>query len=129
MRLKKVCTEKNIEYISICLGVNKPAENWRIVLEAVKTAIQGQRGVLVDISTMPREIIWYVLWQIEQSSVTGRYVYYSPENYGDDWLSRDPQPPRLVYKLSGLASPLAKTAILVTVGFDFQAGKKAIELV
>ena len=124
--VKKVCEEKKIEYIVKCLDVNKPAENWRIVLESVEGAIQNQQSVLVDISTMPREIIWYVLGQIEQNSIAGRYVYYSPENYGSDWLSRNPQSPRLVYKLSGLASPSAKTALLVTVGFDLQRVKRLI---
>ena len=124
--VEKVCKKKDIEYVSKCLDVNKPAENWQVVLESVEGAIKGQQGVLVDISTMPREIIWYVFWQIEQSSITGQYVYYSPQSYGRDWLSRDPQPPRLVYKLSGLASPSAKTALLVAVGFDFQRVKRLI---
>ena len=124
--VRRVCEEKEIEYISKCLDVNNPAENWRIVLGSVESAIQDQKGVLVDISTMPREIIWYVLWQIEQNPIAGRYVYYSPENYGNDWLSRNPQSPRLVYKLSGLASPSAKTALLVTVGFDLQRVKRLI---
>lgn len=124
--VKKVCVEKEIEYISQCLDVNNPAENWRTVLGSVEGAVQDRQGVLVDISTMPREIIWYVLWQFEHSSMAMRYVYYSPEKYGEDWLSRNPQSPRLVYKLSGLASPSAKTALLVTVGFDLQRVKRLI---
>ena len=124
--VRRVCEEKEIEYISKCLDVSNPAENWRIVLESVDGAIQDQQAVLVDISTMPREIIWYVLWQIEQNSIAWRYVYHSPENYGTEWLSRNPQSPRLVYKLSGLASPSAKTALLVTVGFDLQRVKRLI---
>ena len=124
--VEKVCGRKDIEYVSKCLDVNKSAKNWRMVLESVEGAIQGQQGVLVDISTMPREIIWYVFWQIEQSSIAGQYVYFSPQSYGHDWLSRDPRPPRLVYKLSGLASPSDKTALLVTVGFDLQRIKRLI---
>ena len=125
--VKKVCEGKQIEYIAKCLDVNKSAENWRIVLKSVEGAIQDQQSVLVDISTMPREIIWYVLWQIEQSSIAGRYVYHSPDKYGNDWLSRNPQSPRLVYKLSGLALPSTKTALLVTVGFDLQRVKRLVD--
>ena len=124
--VKTKCEKNRIEYISKCLDVNKPAQNWQMVREAVGDAIQDRQGVLVDISTMPREIIWYVLWQIEQNSIAGRYVYHSPENYGSGWLSRNPQSPRLVYKLSGIASPSAKTALLVTVGFDLQRVKRLI---
>ena len=121
-----ICVEKKIEYISKGLDVKKPAENWRIVQDAFESANQDQQGVLVDISTMPREIIWYVLWQIEQTSIAGRYIYHSPENYSNSWLSRNPEAPRLVYKLSGLASPSAKTALLVIVGFDLQRVKRLI---
>ena len=124
--VEEICKGKDIEYVSKRLDVNKPAENWSSLLESVDDAIQDKERVLVDISTMPREIIWYVLWQIEQSSATRRYIYYSPESYGHDWLSRDPQPPRLVYKLSGIASPAAKTALLVAVGFDWQRVKRLI---
>ena len=126
--VEKVCKEKDIKYISECLDVgNHPANDWRKVLDSVEGVIQNCQGVMVDISTMPREIIWYVLWTIEQSSITMRYVYYSPDAYGDDWLSQDPRSPRLVYKLSGISQqPPAKTALLVTTGFDLQRVKRLI---
>ena len=75
---------------------------------------------------MPREIIWYMLWMIEQNNVIARYVYHSPREYGDDWLSRDPRAPRLVYKLSGIASPSAKTVLIVTAGYDLQRVKRLL---
>ena len=114
----KICKKKNIEYIPVQLDIDKPADNWRTVMESIDKILIESRKVLIDISTMPREIIWYVLWMIEQNNVIALYVYHSPRKYGDDWLSRDPRAPRLVYKLSGIAKPSAKTALLVTVGFD-----------
>lgn len=116
--VEEVCKEKCIEYIPAELDIEQPAENWRTVLESTESAIAECPNILIDISTMPREIIWYVLWMVEQSQCTARYVYHKPQNYGDDWLSRDPRAPRFVYKLSGIALPSAKTALLVTVGFD-----------
>ena len=113
-----VCKEKSVEYIPVELDIDKPADNWRTVLKNIDKFLAESKEILIDISTMPREIIWYVLWMIEQDNVIARYVYHSPREYGDDWLSRDPRAPRLVYKLSGIASPSAKTALLVTVGFD-----------
>ena len=98
-----------------------------MVLDSVEDAIQNCQNVQVDISTMPRDIIWYLLWLLEQDSIEIRYVYHSPNSYGDDWLSRDPQAPRLVYKLSGIASPSDKTALLVTAGFDLQRVKRLID--
>ena len=116
--VSEACNATNIEYIPVELDVDKPADNWRTVLKSIDKSIVECKGILIDISTMPREIIWYVLWMAEQCPVVARYVYHSPRCYGDDWLSRDPRAPRLVYKLSGIALPLAKTALLVTVGFD-----------
>ena len=125
-KVAKVCEAERIEYIEEKLDIDKPADNWRIVLESIEKFIINCQDVLIDISTMPREIIWYVLWLVGQSPIVARYVYHSPKNYGDDWLSRDPRSPRLVYKLSGIALPSAKTALLVTVGFDLQRVKRLI---
>lgn len=128
--LEETCKSQDIEYVPVCLGIDDPASNWRAVTDSVESFIKNCQSVLVDISTMPREIIWYILREIEQSagqnSMAKRYVYYSPERYSDEWLSRDPRSPRLVYKLSGVALPSFKTALLVTVGFDPQRAERLI---
>ena len=116
--VEEVCKEKCIEYIPAKLDIDQPANNWRTVLGYIEKVIAECPNILIDISTMPREIIWYVLWMVEQSQRVARYVYHSPQEYGGEWLSRDPRAPRFVYKLSGIAMPSAKTALLVTVGFD-----------
>lgn len=115
--VEEICKAKSINYIPVKLDIDNPADNWRMVLDNIEEIIVACQSILIDISTMPREIIWYVLWRITQSSAQIRYVYHSPNSYGD-WLSRDPRSPRLVYKLSGIALPSAKTALLVTPGFD-----------
>lgn len=125
-RIDEACKAQHIEYIPVELDIDRPADNWRIVLNSIEEFIVDCQDILIDISTMPREIIWYVLWLVEQRPIVVRYVYYSPKDYGDDWLSRDPRSPRLVYKLSGIALPSAKTALLVTVGFDLQRVKRLI---
>ena len=124
--IDETCKAKSIEYMWVELDIDKPTYNWRRVLDSIERFITDCQGILIDISTMPREIIWYVLWLFEQNSIVARYIYHSPEDYGDDWLSRDPRAPRLVYKLSGIALPSAKTALLVTVGFDLQRVKRLI---
>lgn len=121
-KVEKICKAKYIEYIPVELNIDTPADNWRKVLEY----IADYRAILIDLSTMPREIIWYVLWQVEQNSIPARYVYHRPSKYGSEWLSRDPRAPRLVYKLSGIADPSAKTALLVTVGFDPSRAERLI---
>ena len=66
------------------------------------------------------------MWKVKQGGLNLRYVYHSPKTYGKDWLSRNPQAPRLVYKLSGLSGASLRTALLVTVGFDFQRVKRLV---
>ena len=114
------CESSGIGCVSRRLSVYDPAANWRTVRESVEEETEGCERVLVDISTMPREVIWYVLWAIDQRKVDVSYVYHTPKNYGPGWLSRDPRTPRLVYKMSGIALPDRRTALLVTAGFDLQ---------
>ncbi|MYF18074.1 MAG: hypothetical protein F4215_12045 [Gemmatimonadetes bacterium] len=125
-RIDEVCKAQHIEYIPVELDIDRPADNWRIVINSIEEFIVDCQDILIDISTMPREIIWYILWLVGQSPIATRYVYHSPEDYASDWLSQDPRAPRLVYKLSGIALPSAKTALLITVGFDLQRVKRLI---
>ena len=120
------CKTKNVRCTPVELDIDKPANNWRTVLKNIDKFLAESKEILIDISTMPREIIWYVLWMIEQNNVIARYVYHSPREYGDDWLSRDPRAPRLVYKLSGIASPSAKTMLIVTAGYDLQRVRRLL---
>ena len=125
--VSRQCELRNIRYSDVQLGALCPAGNWRKILESLDSDVHEGEPVVVDISTMPREIIWYVLWMLERRSIATRYVYHSPESYAQTWLSRDPRAPRLVYKLSGLAYPGAKTALLVTAGFDYERTKRLID--
>ena len=129
--VEAVCRAKDIELTLHRLDVDAPASSWRTVLEAVDAAAQSnRRHALVDISTMPREVIWYVLWRMDGQFDRIDYVYHTPRDYmgrGSGWLSRDPSAPRLVYKLSGKALPSKKTALLVTAGFDLERAKRLID--
>lgn len=123
--VEAICMKKGITLLSEKLNIDEPARNWSKVLNLIEYNMKNFQKILIDISTMPRDIIWYILWIIEQNSISASYVYYSPKKYGQ-WLSRDPQSPRLVYKLSGTALPSARTALLITTGFDLQRVKRLI---
>lgn len=117
--VQDLCRGRGLRLFEKHLSFGDPSGTWTKVTRAVDETVPGCGYVLVDISTMPREVIWYVLWRLdERFGGETEYVYHSPEDYPDDWLSRDPLSPRFVYKLSGIALPSRKTALLVTVGFD-----------
>lgn len=121
------CESYGVTYRSKSLRVDSPSANWRAVVSIVRAETAAAKGeVVLDISTMPREIIWYLLWVLRSEEAPIRYVYHSPESYAQDWLSRDPRAPRLVYKLSGVSRPDAKTALLVTVGFDPDRARRLV---
>lgn len=113
-------SEQGITANFLPLSSATPERNWISVVREVVGGVErtGMRRALVDISTMPREIIWYICWALTTRGISARYVYYSPKTYGKDWLSRDPRAPRLVYKLGGVSRPDRRTALLVTMGFD-----------
>lgn len=47
-----------------------------------------------------------------------QYVYHTPERYSNEWLSRDPGRPRIVYKLGGEAKLGLPTMLLILTGYD-----------
>lgn len=114
------CTEEGIDCNFTPLSVDEPARAWKAVVNSVTEALgqSNQRNVLLDISTMPRETIWHICWTLKVNDCIAQYLYFSPEDYAEDWISRDPQTPRIVYKLGGVSRPGQKTALVLTIGFD-----------
>jgi hypothetical protein len=94
-----------------------PERTWKETLSRVLGSIKEGSRAVVDITTMPREIIWQTFWFLEFRKCSIEYVYNRPEGYGD-WLSRDPDSPRLVYKMSGVSQIGARTALVVLAGYD-----------
>lgn len=76
------------------------------------------RSVLVDISTMPREVIWWICSALNAVQCELDYVYHQPEIYPADWITRDTDAPRLVYQHSGVSAFGKETALLLLSGFD-----------
>lgn len=123
-RLDRKCAALGIQCDSCILEVDSPATNWQKVVRRIEEAVRECDRVIVDISTMPREIIWYIFWYVAQSGIEGHYIYHTPNDYGPNWLSRDARSPRLVYKLSGLSLPSNGTVVLVTLGYDIQRARR-----
>jgi hypothetical protein len=118
----KSCSDRGIAVEEVELKVDSPPENWA-GLQRVLAANIGSGGnsiAHVDISTMPRELIWSLFWSLEAAGASVRYTYHRPEEYHPEWLSRDPGKPRFVYKMSGLTKLGQRTALVVLTGFDVQ---------
>lgn len=117
---ERLCKEHGATISSHELPSDSPAGCWTI-LSDILSEFSGQNiSVVVDLTTMPRDIIWMLLWFLEDLNAQISYVYHRPANYSKEWLTRDPRKPRLVYKLSGLAQLGARTALLVLAGYDVE---------
>ncbi len=114
------CDEHEIEFGS-------PSAMWRLLEEDLGPRQMAGRRVLVDLTTMPREVIWAALFWLEAAGAAVKYVYNRPCTYAEDWLARDPENPRLVYKLAGALEVGRPTALLAVTGFDENRCRQAIE--
>ena len=121
----RVCQDHKIELLDRELKVTDrvtdkaldSVANWKTLRDTILQNIPEKSEVIVDLSTMPREVIWTLFWLLDLRQTVIHYVYHRPQGYGK-WLSRDPQWPRLVYKMSGLSKLGARTVLMVLAGYD-----------
>lgn len=105
--------------IEIKIDNTKPSDNWHL-LNITFAENCNSKSVLVDISTMTRETIWNCFYYCKLFKCKTNYIYYSPEEYSSDWISRDPGKPRLLYKMSGISKLGIPSLLVITGGFDIQ---------
>ena len=70
-----------------------PTAAWEMVQQDLHPKAGVGDAVLVDLTTMPREIIWSTLFWLEAAGTEPHYVYNRPETYASDWLAKDPNDP------------------------------------
>ena len=122
-----VAKRNGVETRSWKCFAKSPSKSWSDAAVAWFDRIEEGARVLVDLSTMPREVIWQLFWLLRRKHCRIDYVYHRPAGYGD-WLSRDPGRPRLSYKMSGLSRLGNRTALVVTVGYDTDRVKHLIQM-
>lgn len=121
----RACQDKDIPFRQIEFSMTAPSDAWFILRDST-LALSGASNVLLDISTMPRDILWSLLLLLTQRQVGVEYLYYKPDTYNKEWLSRDPQRPRLIYKLSGEMQLGRSTALIITTGYDVERTRQLI---
>ena len=126
-RLRDLADQRQIQLEEKDISFCSPEKTWCLLEERLGPNSDASRRVLVDLTTMPREVIWSVLFWLEASSVEVRYIYNHPLAYGTDWLTRNPDDPRLLFKLSGELKLGWPTALVAVTGFDADRCHQAIE--
>ena len=126
-RLKFIANQHRIELTEKNVSFRSPDKTWHLLGKDLGPSSNAGSRVLMDLTTMPREVIWSALFWLEASLATVCYVYNHPLDYGTGWLARDPNDPRLVFKLSGELELGRPTALVAVTGFDSDRCRQAIE--
>lgn len=96
---------------------NSPIIDWNTIKKNVND-IPSETSVYIDITTMPRDIIWTLFFFVRQKFELFEILYYHPLSYNSDWLSREPVNPRLLLKHSGIMQLGKPTCTVIVTSFD-----------
>lgn len=124
MKIKDVCTRKNIDVDIIDLA-KEPYSTFENLEKLVKN-ISQEDEVTIDITTMSRNIIWSLLFFVKQKILKINIVYYCPSDYMNNWISREPSKPRLLFKHSGIIDLDLKNCLVIITGFDVDRTKQLV---
>lgn len=123
-KITRICAQRSIAYEELFWKDN-PIDNSR----ALKTCInelESDTVVHIDITTMPRDMIWTLLFFLNQRSNQVLIRYYQPESYHDTWLSKEPYSPRLLLKHSGIIELGKPQCVVIITGFDGERTRQIV---
>lgn len=119
-KIRNYCDSNQIKYVEYKWSDN-PAEIFQSI-NCMIEAFSDEEILHLDITTMPRDIIWTLLFAFNQLNNHVNIRYYQPESYSS-WLSREPFSPRLLLKHSGLIELGKQTCVVIITGFDLDRTK------
>lgn len=112
--------DQNIEYREQEHDYSDSAELYRSLHETYDNAVKDASSVRFNVTTSPRDVIWYFLHFLSIDKIPAEFSYFRPKEYPDTYLSRDARAPRLVIKRSGIAYPDLPTCVLALAGYDHE---------
>lgn len=115
---------KNISCKEIVLSA-EPTSIWSTLYQEVDFISKGDK-VIMDVTTMSRNIIWTLLFFLKQKLSKISIVYHQPEKYDDTWISREPESPRLLFKHSGVMEVGKKTCLIIITSYDVDRTRQII---
>lgn len=106
---------KKISVNFINMEINNDISNWKLLNDIFKDNIEG--NVLLNISTMPRNIIYYSLHFLDNLGCKYTVIYYNAIEH-DSKLTQSPLTPNLILQHSGIFYSHKKTLLVVSLGYD-----------
>jgi len=118
----KKCRENRIDVSYLDIN-GDAANNWRNIEDKITSFIDKEDKISIDITTMSRNIVWSLLYFLKAKVKNVDIVYHKPETYNNDWISREPEQPRLLFKHSGIYDLAKRTTLVLVTGFDEERTK------
>jgi len=114
--IESTCSNNSIACSKLIIP-NSEVEKWR-KLEDFAKHLDIDTNIYIDITTMPRSIIWTLFFFFKQRYKQVTTIYHKPKKYSDAWLSKDPDIPLLLFKHSGIIDFEKPTTLFVLAGYD-----------
>lgn len=124
-KIKQLCSERDIEISPVSINSDEKETYGRII--SLIESIDTSNSITLDITTMSRNIIWTLLFSIKQYYQKVQIIYNLPECYCDDWISKEPSTPSLLFKHSGIIDLDLKNCLVVITGFDTDRTKQLVK--
>lgn len=119
IKLRKLLGNDGFQEIEIFLLDD--AVTWKILDKLFNDLVISNKSLCIDITTMPRFLIWFIMHFSEYYENSSEYVYFKPERYEKcKWLTSDTEEPRLVFKHSGIFFSDQPTILIIQTGFDIE---------
>jgi len=125
-KVEALCIEKGVEVQYLDISDNATVAKWKRLSQYFSSNENLGVSVLLEISTMPRDTIWTLLSFLKEFEIKVDYVYHTPEEYNEQWLSREPGKPRLLFKHSGISRLGKQTALIILTGFEIERTKQLV---
>lgn len=122
--ITKRCDDSGITYDRISLDFNS-ASSWG-KMKDLMASINYDDSVKLDVCTMSRNLMWALLFFLKEKVASVDIVYHQPYKYSNEWLSRDAELPRLLFKHSGIVSIDKQTLLVIITGFDLERTKQLV---
>lgn len=106
---------KKVSVDFIQMEINNDVSNWKLLNDKFKNNIE--ESVLLNISTMPRNIIYYTLHFLDCYNHNYNTIYYNALAH-DPKLTQSPLTPNLILQHSGIFYSHKKTLLVASIGYD-----------
>lgn len=121
-QIENACKERSIKInnVNIC---NDSIKDWQVLNNEVSKMVDSDDDVILDITTMSRNIVWTILYILRTKVQKVDIVYHKPQTYAKDWISREPNQPQLLLKHSGIYDFGKETTLIIITGYDEERTK------